>query len=247
VVAVPGSDIAIRLIARILHGQSAGLLTPIYSGHIAAWPEAVPVSVEDAGKLDVLICANPNNPDGRVIAPGTLRGLAGQLIVDEAFADALPQASILPDRGSAIVLRSFGKFFGLAGVRLGFVIADSCVTVPLRAMLGDWPISGPAIAIATRAYRDASWHQMQRERLQQASARLHDLVSTAGLTARGSTPLFQLASHAKAATLFQTLGEAGILVRPFTETPAQLRFGLPASGTEFARLAQAFTTWSSRI
>lgn len=243
IVAVPGSDLAIRTIAQLLNGKRAGLLTPIYSGHVAAWPTATTVTLNDSDSHDILICANPNNPDGRLIPPEHLHRFPGQLIVDEAFADAAPEASILPDRKGAIVLRSFGKFYGLAGVRLGFVIANTPVVTALRAILGDWPVSGPAIAIATRAYQDHVWQAAQRDRLSANAARLRFMLIAAGLNLIGGTCLFQLTSHDGAQSLFQILGEAGILVRPFADDPKHLRFGLPCDGQEFERLERALTDW----
>lgn len=247
IVAVPGSDLAIRMVAQLLDGKSAGLLSPIYSGHVAAWPAAETVTLNDSDGLDILICANPNNPDGRVIPPEHLHRFHGQLIVDEAFADAVPEASLLPDRKGAIVLRSFGKFYGLAGVRLGFIIADTPVVTTLRAMLGDWPVSSPAIAIATRAYQDHAWQAAQRDRLSAHAARLRSMLIAAGLNLIGGTSLFQLMSHDGAQSLFQILGEAGILVRPFADDLKHLRFGLPCDGQEFERLERALTDWKETL
>ncbi|MBB4640120.1 threonine-phosphate decarboxylase [Rhizorhapis suberifaciens] len=245
VVAVPGSDIAIRLLPFILGAQKVRYLAPIYSGHRAAWPNSIPVTPGEAQDSDLLVLCNPNNPDGRIIPPDELRALPCQLIVDEAFADALPECSLAPDRRGAILLRSFGKFFGLAGVRLGFVLADPPLARRLRAVVGDWPVSSAAIAIGTAAYQDLGWHREQRQRLNDASQRLHKLLRRAGLEIVGGTPLFRLARTTDAACLFRHLAQAGILTRPFSDDPSALRFGLPGEEAQWQRLEQALTHWST--
>lgn len=245
VVAVPGTDIAIRLLATLFPAQRVGIVGPTYGGYQSAWPDAKTVSFAKARGADLLVCANPNNPDGVVIAKTQLQRLRNLRIVDEAFADSMPEQSLLPHRNGAIVLRSFGKFFGLAGVRLGFVIADRPFAKQLRSLLGDWPISGPAIATGTRAYRDAEWQNCQRDRLISASNHLLSLLTDSGLTSVGGTPLFQLISHPKAPSLFIHLAQAGILVRPFAEHPDWLRFGIPGTDADFDRLSVALENWKS--
>jgi cobalamin biosynthetic protein CobC len=246
VVAVPGSDLAIRLLPQLMGQTHAHYLAPIYSGYRAAWPDARPVTHDRMEEADLLILANPNNPDGRTIAPEALRALPGQLIVDEAFADASPEVSLAPNRWGAIVLRSFGKFFGLAGLRLGFVLADRPLASRLRALLGDWPVSAPAIGIATAAYEDRNWQTAQRARLNDASGRLDTILRSAGLEIAGGTPLFRLARTEGAPGLFRHLAQAGILVRPFAEDSTALRFGLPGDEPHWQRLEQALSTWSKQ-
>lgn len=245
VVAVPGSDLAIRLLPHLLGKQDIQYLAPLYSGHRAAWPEARPVTPGAMDEAEALILANPNNPDGRIIYPEDLRALPGQLIVDEAFADAMPGISLVPNRWGAIVLRSFGKFYGMAGLRLGFVIADRPVASRMRALLGDWPVSAPAIAIATAAYEDEDWQAAQRQRLTLACHRLDVLLRSAGLDVGGGTFLFRHARSDEALALFQHLARAGILVRPFDDDPTALRFGLPGEELQWRRLEDALFNWST--
>jgi cobalamin biosynthetic protein CobC len=245
IVAVPGTDLAIRLLAKHLTAQSVAIVGPTYGGYKSAWPDAKIIGFVNAASADLLICANPNNPDGAVIPRAELGELRTPCIVDEAFADAMPENSILPCRNGAIVLRSFGKFFGLAGLRLGFIVADRPIAMALRAQLGDWPISGPAIAIATKAYRDTGWQTRQRDRLTTASQQLRSLLTATGLAIVGGTPLFQLASHPAAPSLFNHLAQAGILVRPFAAQPDWLRFGIPGTNTDVDRLAAALETWNA--
>lgn len=245
IVAVPGTDFAIRLLVTLLPAVRVGIVGPTYGGYQSAWPGAKTVSFAKARGADLLVCANPNNPDGAMIPKAQLQRLRNLRIVDEAFADAMPAQSLLPHRNGAIVLRSFGKFFGLAGVRLGFVIADRPFAKKLRAMLGDWPISGPAIAIGTRAYRDTDWQNSHRDRLITASNHLVSLLTDSGLIIVGGTPLFQLARHPGAPSLFIHLAQAGILVRPFAEQPEWLRFGIPGTEVDFNRLSAALNNWKS--
>ena len=245
IVAVPGTDFAIRLLAKHFSAQRVGIVGPTYGGYQSAWPDAKIVSFAKARGADLLVCANPNNPNGAITQKTQLQRLRNMRIVDEAFADAMPEHSLLPHRNGAIVLRSFGKFFGLAGVRLGFVIADRPLAKELRARLGDWPISGPAIAIGTRAYRDIEWQTRQRDRLITASHQLTLLLTNSGLVIVGGTQLFQLVSHTEAPSLFVHLAQSGILVRPFAEQPNWLRFGIPGTDFDFDRLAAALENWKS--
>jgi len=241
--AVPGSDIAIRLLARLLPANRVAAVGQSYAGYSAAWPEARVLPFDKARNADLMICANPNNPDGAVVEARKLQRLRNIRIVDEAFADAMPEVSMLPHRNGAIVLRSFGKFFGLAGVRLGFVVANKPVIRELRGLLGDWPISGPAIAIGTAAYCDRAWQGLQRHRLAQGSARLAALLVDHGLDNRGGTNNFTLCHAPNAPGLFIHLCRAGILVRPFVDRPDQLRLGIPGNDADWARLDTALKSW----
>jgi cobalamin biosynthesis protein CobC len=246
IAAVPGSDIAIRLLARIVQAEHVTIAGHSYSGYRAAWPTAEVLPFDEAQNADLMICANPNNPDGAVIEARFLQRMRNLRIVDEAFADAMPQVSMLPHRGGAIVLRSFGKFFGLAGVRLGFVIADRPLIRSLRSLLGDWPISGPAITIGTAAYRDGAWQVQQRQRLAQGSARLAALLLELGLQDAGGTANFRLCHTPHAPGLFAHLCRAGILVRAFIDRPENLRLGIPGAETDWARLDAALQSWSKQ-
>jgi cobalamin biosynthetic protein CobC len=196
-----------------------------------------------------IILANPNNPDGRIIPPTrllavarTLRDRGGWLIIDEAFADAVTDASVLPLAGEddpVIVFRSFGKFFGLAGLRLGFVGAPAPQLSILRRQLGSWPVSTPAIATGTAAYRDARWIAATRAALAAAKLDLDKMLARHDLLALGDCPLFRLIETDDAAAIFERLARSGILVRPFDYAPRWLRFGLPADAAALDRLDQA--------
>jgi cobalamin biosynthetic protein CobC len=200
------------------------------------------------GDADVAVVVNPNNPDGRITPRAELLEVAerlrrrgGLLIVDEAFADfdgaSESLAPVLP-RG-AILLRSFGKSFGLAGLRLGFAIASPEIVEPLRAALGTWPVSGPAIAIGARALADLAWTDAMRNRLGAEAARLDELLEGNGWRIVGGTRLFRLASRPDARERFESLLAAGILARPFAGASDWLRFGIPGDENAWRRLAAA--------
>jgi len=248
VIAAPGSQAIIQALARLLPARRVGLLGATYPGHARAWSAEVARvdEIEQLGGYDVAVVVNPNNPDGRIVESAALRAVAERmaprvLIVDEAFADfdAADQslAPELPQRG-AIVLRSFGKTYGLAGLRLGFAIAPPELAVPLRAALGPWAVSGPAIEVGLRALSDQAWFDRMRARVKTEAERLDRLLLAKGWTVIGGTTLFRLASRADARERFAALLGAGILTRPFAEAPDRLRFGLPADEGAWERLAR---------
>ncbi len=235
IVAVPGTDLAMRLLAGLIPAQRVAVLHPGYAGHRAAWPNADPVA-EGASEHDLFVLASPANPDGRVTDPDALRALADRMtvVVDEAYADPAPGlCGHASDR--LIVLRSFGKFHGLPGLRLGFVVAGLRIAAELRAMLGDWPVSSAAVTIGTAAYGDGAWRDAQQARIARAGEMLDDLLSAAGVTIVGSAPLFRLVEGD--AGLFERLARDAILTRPFADRPDRLRIGLPGDAAAFARLA----------
>jgi cobalamin biosynthetic protein CobC len=240
---VPGSELAIHLLPRLAPIDArAFVLSPTYGSHMLAWPAATRVATLDAipdGAIAIL--ANPNNPDGRVFTREVLGALSRRvtwLIIDEAFADIAPQASLIPTLPrNALVLRSFGKFYGLAGVRLGFVVGSQAGVTRLATALGDWAVSGPAIAIGAVALADARWREATRARLRDEAAALRDLVSAHGLGVAGGTDLFVLIETDEASVLHRTLAQRAIWTRAFAEQPTWLRLGLPGAG--FARLERA--------
>ena len=254
IVAAPGTQALIQLLPRLRPVRRVAVLGFGYQEHPDTW-RAAGAEVRVAEDLDVLetadvaVVVNPNNPDGRQLAPADLirlgarmSGRGGMLVVDEAFAEAgRPDMSVVPRLATenVLVLRSFGKFFGLAGLRLGFAIGAPALCIDLRRSLGPWAVPGPAIAIGSRALADTEWQLATRQRLAAEATRLDELLASAGFTIRGGTTLFRLVEHSGAAELFTRLGHAGILVRPFRQKPAWLRFGLPGDEPAWDRLARA--------
>jgi cobalamin biosynthetic protein CobC len=253
VVPVPGSQAAIQWLPRLLARSRVTVIGPTYAEHERAWHgaghdvacAATPNSVPDG--TDVLVLANPNNPDGRTVPRGEVLALAERarlVVVDEAFADTAPGTSIapfLPDRG-VVVLRSFGKFFGLAGLRLGFVLCGAPWAERLRAAVGPWSVSGPALSIGARALADDAWIEASRARLETDARRLDALLMEHGLRVVGGTTLFRLTAAEDAGATFEALARSAVLVRPFADRPDWLRFGIPAGDAQFSRLAAALAS-----
>ena len=237
VAAVPGSEMALRLLPLLGVAQPIVAVRPGYGTHGAVATARVGHAVlEDwPGRAGSLLLANPNNPDGVHRSPEQLTQLAdaqaragGWLILDEAFADAMPGPGFAGGE-RVIGLRSFGKFFGLAGLRLGFVIAEPEWLVRLRALLGDWPVSSHAIVWGSAAYADRGWIAATRDALTERAVALDAVLARHGLTARGACPLFRMVETPDALAIFARLAAAGILVRPFADAPERLRFGVPVA------------------
>jgi cobalamin biosynthetic protein CobC len=253
VVAAPGAQMLLPLTAAMVPAGHAAVLGPTYSEHAraAALAGHEVVETSDVARLadaDLAVVVNPNNPDGRLVAADVLRSLAarlaahgGLLVVDEAFMDVGPaDASLASSAGEGlVVLRSFGKFFGLAGLRLGFALAAPEAAARLRAMLGPWPVAGPAISVGAIALADARWIEATRHRLAMAAQRLDGLLAGAGLDIVGGTSLYRLVSTTRAPRWFEHLGRAGIAVRRFAHAPNWLRFGLPGGEEAWQRLGAA--------
>lgn len=254
VAAAPGTQMLIGLLPRLFPARDVAVLAPTYAEHAAAWRAGgaavrAVATLEAAASADVVVLCNPNNPDGRVTPAAALLALAdrlaergGRLLVDEAFADLeRPDPSLarhLP-HPALILLRSFGKTYGLAGLRLGFALAAPDTAARIRAALGPWAVAGPAIAVGRAALCDAAWLEAARARLAADAARLDGCLAGAGLAAIGGTLLFRLARHAEARTIHDRLGRAGILVRRFDENREWLRFGIPADKAAWQRLRAA--------
>ncbi|MDB5457343.1 MAG: threonine-phosphate decarboxylase [Caulobacter sp.] len=250
VVAVPGSEAGLRLLPGLIGAATVDIAGPTYGSHVQAWAGAtvavIPRAVLADSAADVLVVVNPNNPDGATTDAKALAALAerradrGQwLIVDEAFVEAAPHLSVANQAvDRLVVLRSFGKVYGLPGARLGFVVADPAIAAGLRARLGDWPLSADAIALGRATYADAAWRARTVPWLHGQAQRLDGLLRATGFEIVGGTSLFRLAAAPDAAERFARLAAAGVLTRPFDYAPTWLRFGLPEAG-DWARVRAA--------
>ena len=255
---VCGSQAAIQMLPRLRASARVGVPTLGYYEHAQRWKQAghevIPMAMEDFGaaldRLDVLVVSNPNNPTGERVAPedllawhARLSERGGWLVIDEAFGDCRPESSVMrytADREGLIVLRSLGKFFGLAGARVGFVFATQPLLDTLAEALGPWAIAGPSRVVARGALADRAWQETMRQRLRHDGRRLADLLTGAGLAPHGGCELFQWVRTERARQIHEGLARQGILTRHFSSVPS-LRFGLPATAEDWHRLEEAIT------
>ncbi|MBL6945596.1 MAG: threonine-phosphate decarboxylase [Rhodospirillales bacterium] len=255
-----GSQAVINLLPQIFPDHGISLPEPTYGEHVRVWRNANRrVSRFQSNELhgltfpprQVVILTNPNNPDGYVHRPNELLRLAGRLneqssflIVDEAFCDVVPDVSLADNDlpSNVILMRSFGKFFGLAGLRIGCFIASHALREHLQTLLGPWSVNGTALLIAAQALNDQTWISETKGRLRRDGNKLRQTLKDAGLDIIGATDLFCLIRSADAAELAHRLARSGIYVRSFVENAETLRLGLPADDQGFARLKAALQT-----
>lgn len=187
---------------------------------------------------------NPNNPDGRHWRQAELLGMIGQvglLVVDESFADPVPEESVASEAGrkGLLVLRSFGKFFGLAGLRLGFALGWRADIDRMAALSGPWPVSGSAIEVACKALGDLDWAARTIRRLIEEAASLDAVCVMFGWQLVGGTPLFRLYNTPDAKAAQEFLARRQIWSRIFPYSPTWIRLGLPGAATEWDRVSAA--------
>ncbi|AGT09529.1 threonine-phosphate decarboxylase CobD [Paracoccus aminophilus] len=248
VVPLSGASAGIQLLPRLLPRGRAAVLSPTYNEHAASlraagWQVDAPTTVAALHGADLAVIVNPNNPDGRVWWPAEIAELSryvGHLIVDESFADPRPDLSIADaPPANVTVLRSFGKFWGLAGLRLGFVVGHEGLTRRLRDRAGPWAVSGPALEIGAAAMADRGWAEDTVVWLAEAATHLDQIMTQAGCGFVGGTHLFRLYDLEDASAMQERLARSGIWSRIFPWNPRWLRLGLPGSREEFARLQDA--------
>ncbi len=249
---VPGSQAAITWLPRLRPRCRVGVVSPTYAEHAHHWRLAghdvheLPAEGVEAALpgLDVLVLVRPNNPDGTILPReqvlawlATLQARDGWLVVDEAFVDPEPEHSLAPHAGEPglIILRSFGKFFGLPGLRLGFVLGGVEPVCALSKILGPWPVAGPVRHWGGKAVADTTWHATTRHRLRQDGKRLEGLMRQVGFNVVGGTALFRYALHDDAEAVHEALASLGVWTRLFT-APSALRLGLPGTAEQWDRL-----------
>lgn len=249
----PGTQIMLPMVAGLVARKGhAAVLSPTYAEHaraarLAGFEVTETADFDRLKDADLAVIVNPNNPTGRIVPRADLLALAavmrakgGLLVVDEAFMDVSEASSVTDavDAGGLVVLRSFGKFYGMAGLRLGFVISHPETITRIENRLGPWAVSGPALHVANEALGDVGWQQAIRLRLKEDAARLDALLGAAGIPVADGTSLFRFIRDPRAQAIFRHLGEQGILVRRFEERPDDLRIGLPGD-SGWPRLEEA--------
>ena len=256
---VAGTQAAIQALPRLRPPSRVTVAAPSYAEHAHHWgahghtlTQTAYAELEAAVAVsDVIVICNPNNPTGAMVPAAQLLHWANQLaarggwlVVDEAFGDTAPQHSVAAHSGQPglIVLRSIGKFFGLAGIRLGFVAAHADLLHQLADQLGPWTISGPAQHIARAALTDRPWQDATRARLLAEGDRLRALLAAHGIDSHG-TALFQWWSAEQPEALWQHMAERGIWVRLFRQAARGIRLGLPPDQAGWLRLEQALNEW----
>jgi cobalamin biosynthesis protein CobC len=254
VLACAGSQAALQVLPTLRAPCRVAMPRTMYQEHAHAWQRAGhQVQFFDQmpddhllKNTDVLLVCNPNNPTGQLYPSDTLLGWhaqlaarGGWLVIDEAFMDTTPAYSLASHSGQTglWVLRSLGKFFGLAGLRVGFLLGEPQALTQVESLLGPWTITGPSQLIASQALADHDWQQQMRAQLPLQSGQLAQLLSQHGLTPTGGTDLFQYVLHPASHALQQALAKEGVWTRYFA-SPQALRFGLPPA-SDWPRLAQA--------
>lgn len=254
VVAAPGTQALIQILPELRGPGEVAIVGPTYAEHAACF-RRLGWSVREITDLAEMpetataaVVVNPNNPDGGVTKRATilsaydkLKERNGLLVVDEAFADMHPETSVAEyavDRGF-VVLKSFGKFFGLAGLRIGFAVSHARDAGRLAERLGPWAVSGPALAVAAHAFSDHAGIHAMRERLRHQRELLSAVFRAAGVEEIGGTALFALVAHPGAALLHDALCRHNVLGRRFEYAPTWLRFGLPRDEEDAVRLEEA--------
>lgn len=260
IVAAAGSQALLSLLPNIFKVKSVQIVGPTYGGHQTGWRARgcdvkMIGSVTEADPACIVVVVHPNNPNGVLVARSDVLALVdrmksagGLLIVDEAFCDCVPDCSLVPHMTGLpiLVLKSVGKFFGLAGMRLGFAIGAPELISQIKTALGDWPVSGPALYGGTRALGDGNWQRHTRAELQHKREQLDAALGVTGGEIIGRASLFALFETPHAASLFAHLLRYHIYVRAFDYNPHWLRIGLPKTDEDGVRLALALASFEGR-
>ncbi len=252
-IAAAGSEALIQTLPQIFPTMKVAIVSPTFSSHEAAWRRYghdvhLVDSLDEIGDATIVVVVNPNNPDGKIIKPKvfkklaeTLKAKGGALVVDEAFADCSLGTSFVPlhDNSSVIVLRSIGKFFGLAGLRLGFAIGPERYLERLKEIMGDWAVSGPAIEIGRKALGDHEWIEKSLQLLELQTKMHRAMYERVSLKVVGGTLLFNLIEVPDARTVHHELARRAIWTRRFDYNPHWLRIGLCKSQSDLKQFENA--------
>jgi len=254
----PGSQMHIQMLPLLFKPQPVAIVGFTYQEHGVCWQRAghevyMTDGLDSAeATARIVIVVNPNNPDGRVFSSQELVLLArrlaakgGLLVVDESFADVVPECSVADEvgRDGLFVMRSLGKFYGLAGLRFGVGLTTTVLASRMDEKLGPWAVSGPALAVASDALSNKNWQKQNLAKLTKAQANLETILKKHGITILGGTALFTLVQHNESEQLWNHLASKRILTRPFPGKPDWLRLGLPKGQPQMSRLDKALASF----
>ncbi len=244
ILAANGASALIAMVPNLVPAGTVSIPEPTYNEHAAGFRNAGWQVIPELTAAEGLVVVHPNNPDGRLWSlPEMDVGSRALVIIDESFCDVAPDKSLvdLCERPNIIVLKSIGKFWGLAGLRLGFAMGHPSAIAKLRELLGPWPVSGPALTIGHAALSDQNWAQDSRMLLASACQRMDAMLEKCGVSFVGGTDLFRLYRVADAADFHRTLAAHHILCRIFPYSKHWVRLGLPGSKSDWGRLERALS------
>lgn len=253
-IAVPGTQAAIQLLPFLTPNASeVAIVSPTYGEYEQAYRrmdmEVDPIDALDGAtvtRASVAVLANPNNPDGRETPRDDIFGFVRAqrhrlVIIDEAFADMRQDLTMVGAAGmepNLMVMRSFGKFFGLAGLRLGFVFAEPALAKILSDRLGPWAVSGPALAIAAHAFSRLDLINELRGKLDKAYTMTRSALKMASVKIVGETSLFFYCDVGDGAAVRDLMASHKLLVRAFDHSPSRIRIGLVPDELSAVRLRE---------
>lgn len=226
VLPAPGASALIALVPGLAAPRWVKIDPPTYNEHAAAFANHG-WAIAESNPAEARVAVHPNNPDGRLWRAEDLA--APLTVIDESFCDVCPAESHigLTTKPGVILLKSFGKFWGLAGLRLGFAIGDPALIQKLANLQGPWAVSGPALKTGIQALQDQSWAEATRQSLARDARRLDQLAAARGAKLVGGSDLFRLYDVSDAAAWQDRLAHAHIWSRIFPYSKTYLRLGLP--------------------
>lgn len=237
----PGASALIAALPGLVPASRVEIPGPTYNEHAAAF--AAHGWAQGTGPGAAFVAVHPNNPNGRLWQAEEIPTDRALTVLDESFCDIAPEASLMPlaARPRTVILKSFGKFWGLAGLRLGFAIGQAETLAPLRDRIGPWAVSGPALRVGALALRDTGWAAKTRARLDRDAARLDALAMGFGWSVTGGTALFRLYDTPDASAAQNRLARHQIWTRRFPYSDRWLRLGLPGTEADWGRVARALS------
>ena len=185
----------------------------------------LPIADLIAANGAVTFIASPNSPSGHSVPLDDLRKLAQQVsgivAIDEAYVDFAEYSalSLVQEFDNVIVLRTLSKGYSLAGLRLGFGVANPKLLAGLFKVKDSYNIDAIAIAIGTAAMRDQEYKNAGAEKVKVSRAKLSQALENLGFGVLASHGNFVLVTppNQNAEELYLKLKEAGILVRYFNQ------------------------------